>query len=109
MYKKSFSKTAKREFAEKMSEIQNYCDNNAINYSCSMDSFYFEIDGQKYRVSNHTVKASNAKAFNEFGEKIRELYHKDDEGYNCIFASKTRLIEIHKKLKSGITVNAKDN
>lgn len=53
------SKSAAREFAAKMNEIDS---------SLMQDSYYFTIDGQKYRVSNHTVAASNRGAYNVEGE-----------------------------------------
>jgi hypothetical protein len=66
----------------------------------------FQIDGQKYRVSNHTIKASNSKAY-RFDEltgqttKVRDEYHDDDEGLICFTASKTRLPEIYNALLAG--------
>ena len=52
MYRKfKPSKSAKREFARKMDEIREFCDDNCISYSNSMDSFYFTIGCQHYRVS----------------------------------------------------------
>lgn len=101
-YKKSFSKTAKREFAQKMDEIENYCLEHGISKSANSDSYYFTINGTKYRVSNHTVESSNAKARNEFGEQVRDVYHPEGRGDTVqIFAGKTRLIEIHEALLAG--------
>ena len=108
-YKYKVSKSKSREYAEKMDPIKNYCDANQINYSESMDSFYFTVNGEKYRISNHTVNASNKAAFDEMGNQIREFYHSDNEGYICIFASKTRLIEIHSKIISGIAIDVRGN
>lgn len=69
------SKSAAREFAAKMNEIEKFCEDNGIDSSLMQDSYYFTIDGQKYRVSNHTVAAS------------------------------TRLIEIYTALKAGKKLN----
>lgn len=96
------SKAKAKEFARKMEEIRAYCEENGIGYSASMDSYYFYIDGERYRVSNHTVAASNAGAYRN-GEQVREKYHSDGE-YDRdheITASKTRLTEIHKALMAG--------
>ena len=96
------SKKAKREFAEKMQEIDEFCSDNCIIQSASSDSYYFDIDDQKYRVSNHTVENSNRHAY-KGGEQIRREYHPDGERPDTIYitASKTRIIEIYTALKSG--------
>lgn len=103
MYKWKPSKTKAREFAEKMNEIDDFCIKNNISQSKTSDGYYFTIDNKNYRVSNHTIDASNRHAYNEFGEKIREEYHNEIEKIYtiCITASKTRIIEIYNNLKSG--------
>ena len=97
------SKKAAREFAQQMDEINEFCAAHGIDSSRSNDSYYFTVDGQKYRVSNHTVERSNAKAYTEDGTQIRDVYHsggrKDDTIY--ITASKTRIIEIYNDLQAG--------
>ena len=88
--------------AETMNAINKFCSENGISTSLSNNSYYFTIDGQKYRVSNHTVEASNSKAFDELtGEQLREVYHKDGRELDTIYitAGKTRLIEIYNDLK----------
>ena len=106
-YKKRFSKTAKKEFAMKMAEIEKFCKENNIHSSLSNDSYYFTLNDKFYRVSNHTISASNRHAFDEFGQQKRELYHDADEEnfYICITASKTRIIEIYNNLKQGKILN----
>lgn len=97
------SRAKAKEYAEKMDSIQAFCDAHGISYSRTMDSYYFTITGQKYRVSNHTIKASNSKAY-RFDElsgqrvKVRDKYHGDDENLVCFTASKTRLPEIYNAL-----------
>lgn len=107
-YKWKPSKTAKREFAKKMQEIEQFCIDHGIQASYTSDSYYFNIDGINYRVSNHTIEKSNASAFKD-GLQVRNLYHpngrKDDTVY--IHASKTRIIEIYNNLKSGKKLNGK--
>lgn len=97
------SKSAKKEFAEKMSEIDAFCRDHNIDQSSSSDSYYFSIDGHSYRVSNHTIEASNKGAYNDFGEQVRALYHPDGRNENTTYitASKTRIIEIYNDLKAG--------
>jgi hypothetical protein len=60
-----------------------------------MDSFYFDINGQKYRVSNHSVESSHRNSGGQYHQDGRE----DDTIY--IHASKTRIADIHKLLLAG--------
>lgn len=102
-YKWKPSKTAKREFASKMNEIEEYCASNNISKSLSSDSYYFTYNGVEYRISNHSVEVSVS--------NTGERYHGNSKEYRekvfCIHASKTRLIEIHKAITSGENVNHK--
>ena len=91
------SRAQKRAFAQTMDEVAEYCRNNHISASTSMDSFYFEINGQGYRVSNHSVESS---PYHSAGERKRF-------STRYIHASKTRLIEIHKALLAGKTLNGR--
>ncbi|WP_412031260.1 hypothetical protein [Metamycoplasma buccale] len=101
-FKKHFSKTKKIEFAQKMDEIWDFCVANDITFSKKQDSYYFTLNNKKYRISNHTIAASNNAAFNEYGTQIRDFYHNDNENIDVyIIASKTRLIEIYENLKAG--------
>lgn len=98
------SKTKAKEFAQKMKEIDDFCNENNIVQSSSSDSYYFEINGQKYRVSNHTVDASNRGAYDELtGSNKRELYHPNGEKDDTIYitAGKTRIMDIYNNLKAG--------
>ena len=103
------SKAAKKEFAEKMDEIDRFCSENLINRSLSSDSYYFNIDGREYRVSNHSVESSNSHAYNCFGVQVREKYHEDGRSENVtyIHASKTRIIEIYTDLKNGYELDGR--
>lgn len=105
------SKTARREFATKMQEIEAFCFENAIHQSMRGDSYYFSLNGKNYRVSNHSIEASNRAAYNDFGEKIRDEYHSEGRDENTIYihASKTRIIEIYTALKSGKTLDGRGN
>lgn len=105
------SKSRAREFARKMDEIREYCDENGISYSASMDSYYFTANGERYRVSNHTVAQSNRGAYDEFGEKVRPLYHEPGEfdREHEITAGKTRIIEIHRALLAGRKLDKRGN
>ena len=94
------SKTQKQEFAEKMNAISDFCEKNGIRHSSSFDSYYFIINGIEYRVSNHTVEASNRGAYDEDGNRIREEYHPEGELKDHVYitAGKTRIIEIYKMI-----------
>lgn len=94
------SKSAKRYFANKMKEIEKFCEENGISSSFSNDSYYFTLNGQDYRVSNHTIEMSNANAYrivNGSYIQVREQYHNDkrEEDIIYIHASKTRIIDIY--------------
>ena len=104
------SKAAAADFAAKMAEIEQFCRDHQISQSLSGDSYYFTIGGNFYRVSNHTVAASNNAAFDDMGNQIRELYHEAGEkGMICITAGKTRIIEIYKDLEAGHTLDRRGN
>lgn len=112
-YKRRPSKSARREFAKKMDEIHFFCKENGIDYSASKDSYYFYINGQKYRVSNHSVEASDRRAWawiNGEEVQIRPEYHGGrDEDTIYIHASKTRIIEIYNNLKAGYELDGRGN
>jgi hypothetical protein len=93
-----------------MKEIEDFCNQNSIIASKNNDSYYFTINGINYRVSNHTIEASNKAAFDiDTGMYKRDLYHetkrKDDTVY--IHAGKTRIIDIYNNLKAGYELNGK--
>ena len=108
-YKWKPSKSAKREFAQKMSEIDAFCSENGIIQSSKGDSYYFTVNGTEYRVSNHTIESSNARAYDEFGNQIREKYHDDARSDDVVYihASKTRIIDIYNDLKQGIELDGR--
>ena len=103
------SKAKAREFAEKMDDVRDFCVIHNISHSLSMDSFYFCVHGKAYRVSNHTVEASNRAAFGDLGQ-TRELYHSArDADTIYIHASKTRIIEIYENLAAGHEIDGRGN
>jgi uncharacterized coiled-coil DUF342 family protein len=109
-YKFKPSKTAKREFAQKMNEIDEFCKENLISNSKTNDSYYFSINGQKYRVSNHAVESRNK--YDEITGELKnargyELDSTRDDDTVYIHASKTRIIEIYNNLKSGKRLNGR--
>lgn len=105
------SKTAAKAFAIEMEEIREFCNKNGITYSNSMDSYYFNINGKDYRVSNHSVEASNRGAYDDFGNQLREKYHeggrKSEVTY--IHASKTRIRDIYNDIVQGHELDGRGN
>lgn len=97
------SKTARREFAQKMREIDAFCEEHDISQSLSSDSYYFEINGQYYRVSNHSVEASYRNSHGKYHCTGRL----DDVIY--IHASKTRIMDIYNDLAAGYTLDGRGN
>lgn len=105
------SKSAAREFAQTMDEISEFCKKNKIEQSFKGDSYYFSIDEQEYRVSNHSVEASNKGAYSEIYGQTRELYHPEGREDDVIYihASKTRIREIYNDLKAGYKLDGRGN
>ena len=94
---------------DQMNEIDEFVATHNINSSKTNDSYYFKINGKEYRVSNHSIKQSNAHAYDDLGNKIREEYHAADEDVVEILASKKRIIEIYTALKNGKTLDKRGN
>lgn len=110
-YRYKMSRTAKKAYADKMREIDAFCDTHGIDRSKSSDSYYFTLGGRRYRVSNHSVEASNQGAVTFAGEQIREKYHPDgrEENVTYIHAGKTRIIDIYNDLVAGYQLDGRGN
>ena len=105
------SRAAAHEFAQTMGEIEAFCHEKGIDMSASGDSYYFSINGIRYRVSNHSVEASNAHATDDLGNRIRDAYHPGgrQEGTIYIHAGKTRIREIYEDLAAGYELDGRGN
>ncbi len=104
------SKAAANEFKNTMDRIETFLEGHPdVSASRSRDSYYFMIDGQNYRVSNHSIEASNKRAYGRTGEQVREKYHTDarETGTIYIHAGKTRIIEIYEDLKAGYKLDGR--
>ena len=105
------NKKEAEEFKNKMNEIEQFLDKHAdVSASSSRDSFYFWLNGQYYRVSNHSIESSNARAYDKWThEQIRDKYHDDERDKDTFYihASKTRIIEIYNAIASGKKVNGR--
>lgn len=104
------SKTSVREFAQTMKEIEDFCYENGIQQSWKGDSYYFTVNGTEYRVSNHSVEASNKAAYSDLGQ-TRDLYHPNGREKDVIYihASKTRIREIYKDIVAGYKLDGHGN
>ena len=102
-YKYRPSAAARAEFGEKMRAIADFCAAHDITVSTAGDSYYFTVGGVEYRVSNHTVAASNRHAYDDFGNQVRDLYHPDGERRDVVYitAGKTRIIDIYNDICAG--------
>ena len=102
------SKSAAREFAKQMQDIETFCAENGIQQSATGNSYYFIINGKHYRVSNHSVEASNRAAYKD-GEQVRALYHEGGRETDTVYihASKTRIIDIYNNLKAGYKLDGR--
>lgn len=91
------SRSQAREFAQAIDEIREFCYENGISNSLSSDSYYFTINGQNYRVSNHSVESSKVE------------YHPNGREKDVIYihASKTRIREIYNDLKDGYKLDGR--
>lgn len=105
------SRTAAKAFAQKMDEIDDFCADNGIDASRGDNSYYFTLNGQKYRVSNHSVEASNRGAYDWKGDQRRPLYHPEGRENDVIYinAGKTRIMDIYNDLKSGYALDGNGN
>ena len=83
------SKSAKREFAAKMDEIEQFIQDHDISASATRDSYYFWINDQYYRVSNHAVESRH----NWSTERQPDIIY--------IHAGKTRIKQIYNDLAAG--------
>ena len=106
------SKEKAKEFAKQMEEIEEFISNNNIKASSSRDSYYFTIDNISYRVSNHSIEASNRCAYDPITHELRrDVYHphgrRDDVVY--IHAGKTRIIQIYNDLMNGKQLDGRGN
>ena len=105
------SKEQAREFAIQMEGIERFCEENGIQTSYTTDSYYFTLNGIKYRVSNHSVESSNRRMYDSLGNKIRDSYHPNgrEKDVVYIYASKTRIIDIYNDLKNGYELDGRGN
>lgn len=103
------SKAAKENFVSETEKIIQFCRENGICRSLNGDSYYFILNEKKYRVSNHSIEASNRAAYDALtGEKKRDLYHgQREEDTIYIHAGKLRIIEIYNDLKNGYELDGR--
>ena len=105
------SKLGAAEYGDAMKAIEQFCVAHNISASKSSDSYYFTVNDINYRVSNHSIEASDRGMDNQFTEGYgRESYHPDGRAdIVCIHAGKTRIIEIYNAIATGSKVNGRGN
>jgi len=101
------TKHQKQERMDELREIHDFCEANGIKHSATMDSFYFRLYGQYYRVSNHSIEASNSHAYAWDGTPLRQEYHPEGRSKDTIYihAGKARIYQIYNDLKAGKVLN----
>lgn len=102
------SKNDKQNYIAQRQELDKFCKDNNISVSMSGDSYYFTIEGQDYRISNHTIEKSDSGMYRNdpyLGNiKVRDSYHTDRDTISFT-ASKLRVPEIYNNLKVGLTLD----
>lgn len=110
-YKWKPSKAAAADYAAQMETIRTFCRDHGIQVSMNGDSYYFSLNGVYYRVSNHTIAASNRGAYDEHGNQVRDFYHEGTERLDTVYitAGKTRIIDIYNDLAAGYKLDRRGN
>lgn len=88
-----------------MGDVRSFCKANGIRMSGS-GSYYFELYGQKYRVSDHTVEASNKAAYNKKGYQRRRLYHPNGREDDTIYILSNDIESVYLNLRNGNKVSS---
>ena len=88
-----------------MNDVRSFCKANGIRMSGS-GSFYFELYGQKYRVSNHTIEESNRGAYDKKGRQIRRLYHPNGRETDTIYILSNDIEFVYLNLRNGNRVSS---
>ena len=101
------SRASRQAFAQKMDDIDSFCQQNGISQSSSSDSYYFTINGHDYRVSNHSPEASYANSHGRYHQNDGSGDRDKDVTY--INAGKTRIEQIYNDLKAGKKLDGNGN
>ena len=79
-------------------ELTEFCERNGIRRSKYGDSFYFTLQGKRYRISNHSTEISNSWSRNLNGKQIRRPYHSRRDNTVSIIAPRSRVKAIYEEL-----------
>ena len=103
------SKARMNDFKDKMATIETFCNKNNITTTRTNDSYYFIVNDQKYRVSNHAVESRNKTDWLGNVTNARGYALDDTRESDTIYihAWKTRIIEIYKDLTNGYKLNGR--
>lgn len=98
-----YTERQRMEKMDELTELHKFCEYYGIHHSATMDSYYFSLNGKKYRVSNHSVEASNAHAYSWDGRLLRAEHHPMGREPDTVYihAGKARIVQIYTDLLAG--------
>ena len=105
---KNFWEKNQRPSKERIKQIEEFCKEHNITHNSNYDSFYFEIKGQQYRISNHSIDDSvhRDKKTNKLvnhhidGNEIKNS-HEYCSQVKCYYAFQSRLEYIYNDIVKG--------
>lgn len=86
-------------------DVRRFCRANGIRMSDS-GSYYFELYGQRYRVSDHSVEESNRGAYDKRGYQRRRLYHPNGREADTIYILSNDIEFVYLNLRNGNRVSS---
>lgn len=87
-------------------DVRSFCRANGIRMSDS-GSYYFELYGQRYRVSDHSVEESNRGAYDKRGYQRRRLYHPNGRESDVKYIISSDIEFVYLNLLNGNRVSSK--
>lgn len=97
----------RRNYVERLEALDAFCEEHDIMCNVHRDSFYFELNGKRYRVSNHSIKANWERAYSGMRDDLKPLYHPNgyDKSIIYIHAGKFRVPQIYEDIRAGYDLN----
>jgi hypothetical protein len=86
-------------------DVRRFCRANGIRMSDS-GSYYFELYGQRYRVSDHSIEESNRAAYDRRGCQRRRLYHPKGREDGVIYILSSDIEFVYLNLRNGNRVSS---
>jgi len=88
-----------------MNDVRSFCKANGIRMS-GTGSYYFELYGQRYRVSDHSIEDSNRGAYDKKGYQRRRLYHPNGREENITYITSNDIEYVYLNLRNGNRVSS---